>query len=319
LQQNQLKPLTGKVAIVTGAGRGLGRAEALALAAAGASVVVNDLGGGLFGQAAAAEVAESVAKEIRDAGGAAVANGDSVAEMDGGRRLIAAALAAYGRLDILVNNAGIVRPKPIWEMSEEDWDLVNAVHLKGHFTTVRHAAPLFREQRSGIIINTASESGLGHYGMSNYSAVKEGIVGFTRAIARDLGQFGVRCNAIRPRALTRMAVPEVFETLRMSQEVLGFAVHGNRWVGMDEDNPPEHVGAFVAWLCTDSAQRANGQTFFVGGGTVGLYSDPELERSMYRPDGWSIQELSKTAVREHLLDGVENRFRGRDFHEKAKK
>lgn len=304
------KPLSGQVAIVTGGGRGLGRAEALALAASGAAVVVNDWDGDLAGGAMEDSVAGNVVAEIIAAGGSAVANLDSVAEMAGGKRLIETAMDHFGRLDILVNNAGIARPKTILEMSEEDWDRVIAVHLKGHFTTVRHAAPIFARQRHGCIINTASESGLGHYGMSNYSAAKEGIVGFTRAVARDLGRYNVRCNAIRPRGMTRMATPEIFETLVVSQQELGYAVHGTRWVGLDENNPPENVGAFVIWLCTPGAAKANGYTFFVGGDEIGLYSDPTLVRSFSRPGGWSLEQLCDPKLEQQLLEGVENKFRG---------
>ena len=186
------KRFAGKVAVVTGAGRGIGRCEALLLAQQGAKVVVNDLGGAPTGEGADKSVAQMVADEIKAAGGEAVANTDSVTTMEGGKAIIDSAIKNFGRLDILINNAGNLRPKPIWEMTEQDWDLVINVHLKGTFTCTRHAAPIFREQRSGVIVNTASESGLGHYGMANYSAAKEGIVGFTRTVARDLGQFNVQ-------------------------------------------------------------------------------------------------------------------------------
>jgi 3-oxoacyl-[acyl-carrier protein] reductase len=303
--------LAGKVAVVTGAGRGLGRVEALALAAHGAKVVVNDLGADELGQGAESSVAEAVVREIKSMGGYAVANGDNVAHMAGGQRIIEAALDTFGRLDILVNNAGIVRPKVIWEMSEVEWDAVIAVHLKGHFTTVRHAAPIFCKQHSGVILNTASESGLGHYAMSNYSAAKEGIIGFTRAIARDLGRFNVRCNAMRPRGITRMAIPEVIETIRYSQEVLGIAAHGDRWVSGLGETPPENVAQFVVWICSDSAANVNGRDFFVGGGTVSLYSEPDRERSVYREGGWTPDELDKDEVREYLVGNLENNFLGR--------
>src|SRR5208282_1747194 len=162
--------LLGKVAIVTGAGRGIGRAEALLLAREGAKVVVNDTGGSAQGEGVDESVAAQVVKDIRAAGGEAVANHDSVALMEGGGRIVKTALDAFGRLDILINNAGNARPRVIYNLTEEDWDSVIAVHLKGHFTTIRYAAPIFREQRSGVIVNTGSESGLGHLGQSNYSA-----------------------------------------------------------------------------------------------------------------------------------------------------
>ena len=302
--------LSGKVAIVTGAGRGLGRAEALALAAAGARVVVNDLGGGVFGGGASSEVAEAVVKEIHDSGADAVANGDDIATMDGARRLVHTALDTFGRLDILVNNAGIVRPAPIWEMTETDWDLTAAVHLKGHFATTRYAAELFKAQRGGVIINTASESGLGHWGMSNYSAAKEGIVGFTRSIARELGSYGVRCNAMRPRGVSRFATPELAETVRISQQDLGFPAVGDMWVGPDVEMPPEQVGAFVVWLCSDAAVAANGQVFVVGAGEVGIYPEPKPVRTIAIGSETDIDGVRALILEGGLLDGVENRFLG---------
>lgn len=298
--------LEEKVAIVTGAGQGIGRAEALALAEAGAHVVVNDLAPREDG----VDHAANVVAEIRASGGQAVACHESVASFAGGARIVQAAMDSFGRLDILVNNAGFARPASIMEMTEEEWDSVIAVHLKGHFATVRHAAPILCSQRSGVIVNTASESGLGHYGMANYSAAKEGIVAFTKSVAREVSQYGVRCNAIRPRALTGMGSDKLFETLRMSQDVLGFPVHGNRAVRLDEDNPPDSVGRFVAWLCGDAASAANGETFFVGGGTVGWYSEPELARSLYKADGWSAQDLTAPGAQAYLLEGIRDRFRG---------
>src|SRR5579885_1890263 len=198
--------LAGKVAIVTGAGRGIGRAEALLLAQEGAAVVVNDLGGNTDGTGHDGGPADQVVAEIKAAGGRAVANYANVAEMAGGESMVKTALDTFGRLDILVNNAGILRDRMVFNMSEDEWDDVVDVHLKGHFTTIKAAGVIFRQQRSGRIINTSSTSGLGNMGQANYSAAKEGIVGFTRTVARDLGRYGVRVNAIRPRAIdTRLA------------------------------------------------------------------------------------------------------------------
>ena len=304
------KRLVGKVAVVTGAGRGIGCAEAMLLAREGAKVVVNDVGCDVPGRGADKSIAQKVVDEIRGEGGEAVANSDSVATMEGGRQIIATALETFGRLDILINNAGIVRPRVIYEMAEDDWDSIIAVHLKGHFTTIRHAAPIFREQRSGVIINTASQSGLGHYAMANYSAAKEGIVGLTRTVARDLGQYNVRCNAIRPIAITRMnTVSELFETVRISQEVLGIPAMGNWWVSIAvEEYTPEQVAVLAVWLCTDAATQVNGRTFQVGGSQIGLYSEPELIRTIFEPKCWNLDILDSPAARNNLIGNLHNAF-----------
>src|SRR5271156_3687913 len=298
------KRLAGKVAIVTGAGNGIGRAEALLLARQGAKVVVNDLGGDTKGDGHDLGIAQKVVQEIQAFGGEAVANGDSVASFQGGANIVNTAIKNFGRLDILINNAGNSRSRVIYNLTEEDWDAVIAVHLKGCFNTVRHAAPIFREQRSGVIINTGSESGLGHFGQANYSAAKEGIVGFTRTVARDLGRFGIRCNAIRPRATdTRLAGGEGGgeEAGKKLAQSFGKNVIGNR--GFTTPRPPraEEVAALVAWLCTDSMAGVNGRTFQIGGGEVGLWSEPELIRASFREEGWDIDSLDKQVMRDYLL------------------
>ncbi|MGO9056757.1 MAG: SDR family NAD(P)-dependent oxidoreductase [Candidatus Binataceae bacterium] len=299
------KRLAGKVAIVTGAGNGIGRAEALLLARQGAKVVVNDLGGDTKGEGQDIGIAQKVVQEIRDFGGEAVANGDSVASFQGAANIINTAIKTFGRLDILINNAGNSRSRVIYNLSEEDWDAVIAVHLKGCFNTVRHAAPIFREQRSGVIINTGSESGLGHFGQANYSAAKEGIIGFTRTIARDLGRFGIRCNAIRPRAMdTRLAGGEGGgeEAGKKLAQSFGKNVIGNRGFTSPRRPTAEEVAALVVWLCTDSMAGVNGRTFQIGGGEVGLWSEPELVRASFREEGWDIDSLDKPALREYLLE-----------------
>jgi NAD(P)-dependent dehydrogenase (short-subunit alcohol dehydrogenase family) len=281
------------------------------LAREGAKVVVNDLGCDVFGRGIDRSIAQSVVDEIRGEGGEAVANSDNVATMEGARGIITKALEAFGRLDIVINNAGIMRPGLIYEMPDEDWDSVVAVHLKGHFATIRHAAPIFREQRSGVIVNTASQSGLGHYGMANYAAAKEGIVGLTRTVARDLGQYNVRCNAIRPFAGTRMtAASEVLETIRISQSVLGIPALGNHWIRRvtADDIPPGQVAVLAVWLCTDAAAQVNGRTFQVGGGEIGLYSEPELVRTIWGPKGWNLDTLDALGTRTYLIGDLHNQF-----------
>ncbi len=293
---------------MTGAGRGIGRAEALLLAQEGAKVVVNDLGGNTDGAGGDQSVAQGVVDEIRAAGGAAVANHDSVATMQGGANIVKTAIDSFGRLDILINNAGNVRPRIIYNMSEDDFDAVIAVHLKGCFTTTRHASVIFREQKSGVILNTASESGLGHLGQSNYSAAKEGIVGFTRTIAQDLGRYGVRCNAIRPRAATRLGTPEAVEAmLRIQDTYKQGALGGHRVDQSFLENKPEQVAALAVWLCTDAASNVNGRTFQVGGDEVGLYREPEVSRSLCHEGGWSLDTLDQYATSQ-LIGDVQNPF-----------
>ena len=282
--------LAGKVAIVTGAGRGIGREEALLLASQGAKVVVNDVG------RHPGETAQDVVNRIREMGGESEANTDSVASMEGAARLIDTAVAKFGRLDILVNNAGVIAPGEVSNLSEEDWDKVIAVHLKGTFATIRHASPVFKRQRSGVIVNTGSESGLGHPAMGNYSAAKEGIVGLTRTAARELGRFGIRCNAIRPRAITE-GTSEYFERFNRWQplaDALGRYYLGARGHVGGEIRPTA-VATLVVWLCSDAAANVNGRTFYVGGDEIGLWSEPELTRSLSREGGWTLDTLDSFA------------------------
>ena len=295
--------LEGKVAIVTGAGRGIGRGEALLLAEEGARVVVNDLGGSEAGEGSDASPADQVMAEIVAAGGEAVANYDSVATMEGGERIVQTALDNFGRLDILINNAGILRDRMVFNMSEAEWDSVIAVHLKGHFTTTKHASIVFRQQRWGRIVNTGSESGLGNMGQANYAAAKEGIVGMTRTLALDLGRYGVTANAIRPRAGTRLTLsPELREAMQRAR--------ASRQSGESSDGDggdsgagqagsqldalaPEAVAPLVVYLCTDSAANVNGRDFVVGGDEVSLMTMPTKQASIHREGGWDLASLER--------------------------
>jgi 3-oxoacyl-[acyl-carrier protein] reductase len=301
--------LEGKVAVVTGGGRGIGREELLLLVREGAKVVVNDLGTSPQGIGDDASVAAQMVEEIRTLGGEAVANADTVATMEGGRRIVECAMDHFGRLDILINNAGTTRLAPIYEMTEEDWDSVHLVNTKGVFTTVRHASPIMIKQGSGVIINTSSASGLGHLHMSNYASSKEAVVGFTRSIARDLGPFGIRCNAIRPMAATRMASPEIAETMRISQRKLGIPAVGGEWLtGNSGGMKAEQVAALVVWLTTDSAKNVNGRTFMIARQEIGLYSEPESVRTAFHPEGWDIDALDQPAARSFLTGALRNIF-----------
>ncbi len=301
--------LEGKVAIVTGAGRGIGRGEALLLAAEGAAVVVNDLGGAPDGTGASSSPADEVVEEIRKAGGKAVANYDNVATMQGGESIVKTALDSFGRLDILVNNAGILRDRMVFNMSEEEWDAVIAVHLKGHFATIKPAGVIFRQQRSGRIVNTGSSSGLGNMGQANYSAAKEGIVGLTRTVARDLGRYGVTCNAIRPGAATRMTLsPEMAEAARRA-EAAGIRRGGT---GTLADLKPEAIAPLVVYLCTDAAQNVNGRDFAVSGRQIGLYTIPTVEKAIYAPgEMWTLDELEQIFPRT-IGAGLRNEFGPRE-------
>jgi len=292
--------LKGKVAIVTGAGRGIGRGEALALAAEGAKVVVNDLGGAADGSGADKAPADEVVAEIKKMGGEAVANYDTVATMEGGEKIVQTAIDTFGRLDILVNNAGILRDRMVFNMTEEEWDAVIDVHLKGHFTTTKHACAIFRQQRSGRIINTSSTSGLGNMGQANYSAAKEGIVGLTRTVARDMGRYGVTCNSIRPGAGTRMTLSPEMEDARKKREAAGMG--GPPRI---EIPPPEAIAPFVVFLCTDEAANINGYDFNVRGGEVHLMSQPVAVKSIYKGGIWTVDELCELAPRS-LAEGLVN-------------
>jgi 3-oxoacyl-[acyl-carrier protein] reductase len=308
-KQHNVKRLAGKVAIVTGAGRGIGRCEALLLAAEGAKVVVNDVFVENRGGADEAQIAERVVSEIRAEGGEAVVNCDSVASMPGAERIVNTALREFGRLDILINNAGNVRPGNIYEMNEYDWDRVIQTHLKGAFAMIRFASPILCRQGSGAIVNTGSESGLGHATMANYSAAKEGVIGLTRSVARELGRFGVRCNAIRPRALTQSVQSlgrTAFWQAQSLERALGKFSLGNRG-NIRTEGAPERVAPLVVWLCTDAAKNVNGRTFYVCGDEIGLFSEPELVCSLSRPGGWDLDMLDDYA-RERLIGDLNNDF-----------
>jgi 3-oxoacyl-[acyl-carrier protein] reductase len=313
--------LEGKVAVVTGAGRGIGREEALLFASEGAKVVVNDLGGDPTGGGGDPSVAQAVVDQIRSAGGDAVIDTTSVSSWEGGKKVVQAAIDAFRRIDILSNNAGIARPARIDQMAEEDWDLLCAVHLKGYISAIRHAAPYFIEQHSGIIVNKSSPSGYGHYAMSAYSACKEGVTGLTRSVARDLGQFGVRCNAVRPiTGSSNMGTPALLETLEVS-EGLGIPFCWNRWMATPQAVEPtgKHVAAATVWLCTDETANMNGREVFISGAEMGLLPEPQIDRAVFCADGWSLDALENPAIRDYLIGDVRNRFAGnKDNTPKAK-
>lgn len=282
--------LDGRVAIITGAGRGIGREHALLFAAEGAKVVVNDLGGSLDGSSSAASPAEEVVAEIKAMGGEAVANHDNVANWEGGARLVQCALDAFGDLHVLVNNAGILRDRVLVNLSEDDWDAVIHVHLKGHFVPTRHAANYWREQAKAgktvkaSIINTSSTSGLlGNIGQSNYGAAKAGIAAFTVIIAEELGRYGVRANAIAPAARTRMteSTPGLSDHVVKPADAAVFDV----W-------DPANISPLVATLAMEDCE-ATGQVFFVQGGTVRKFQNWTMTDTLEKNDRWDVAELAQ--------------------------
>ncbi len=276
------KRLDGKVAIVTGAGRGIGREIALDLARHGARVVVNDLGGAADGTGSG-RVADDVVSEIRASGGDAAASHDSVATVEGGKRIFETALAAFGACDILVNNAGILRDKTIFSMEESDWDAVIAVHLKGHFCCSQPFARYIREtRRTGCrIVNFSSVSGLfGNFGQSNYGAAKAGIAGFSRVLALELAKFGATVNTISPGAATRMTIP----------------LMEGRGVTVDPGNPlvgPQQIAPIVTWLVSPGAENVTAQIFHASRGQVAIMQQPALIRAFQTDQLWTQEDLDR--------------------------
>src|SRR5262245_35710136 len=286
------KRLEGRAAVVTGAGRGIGRAIAELLAAEGAAVVVNDLGGAVDGTGASRGAADEVVDAIRSRGGRAVASYDSVADFAAAERIVGTAVKEFGAIDILVNNAGILRDRMLFNMSEEEWDAVIAVHLKGTFNCTRHATRLMRERRQGRVVSISSTSGVyGNSGQANYGAAKDGIAGLTRVAARDVGRYGITVNAVCPGAMTRMSqtVPDSARTARASRGIsTGFS---ERAFPLGHFGP-ENVAPFVAYLATDAAANVNGQTFLVMAGLVALLSYPAPARTISKDSRWTPEEIA---------------------------
>ena len=281
-----------KVAIVTGSGRGIGRGVAKLMAAEGAQVVVADPGVNVDGSGFDLSFADQVVKEITEAGGSAVPCHESVATMQGGEGIVQTAIDSFGRLDIVVTCAGILRDRMVFNMTEQEWDDVISVHLKGTFTVVKHACILFRQQRSGRVITFSSTSGLyGNSGQANYGAAKDGIAGFTRVVARDMGRYGVTTNAISPSAETRMTVGVLDESraLRSRRGIVspgGDATEGVR-------GEPDDVAPFAVWLASQEAAHVNGHVFHVAGGLVTLLNEPEPVKTMHKDGRWTVDEIAR--------------------------
>jgi NAD(P)-dependent dehydrogenase (short-subunit alcohol dehydrogenase family) len=283
--------LDGMVALVTGAGRGIGREHALLLASEGAAVVVNDLGGGSDGTGSGESPAEQVAAEIRELGGRAIANADDVADAVGAARIVDSAISEFGRLDVVVNNAGILRDRVLVNLSDDDWDLVVRVNLRGTFLVTRAAANHWRERSKAgeevraSVINTSSESGVfGNPGQANYAAAKAAVASLTQVAAKELARYGVRVNAILPQARTRLTEGAFGEALAAKEGAF------DRW-------DPANVSPFVAYLAGPSAQ-VTGEVFIVGGSRIQRVKPWERDATWkLQTDGrWTVADLEKAVA-----------------------
>lgn len=280
--------LDGRVAVITGAGRGIGREHALLLASEGAKLVINDLGGATDGEGSDDAAAQLVATEIEERGGIAVANGDDVADWEGGQRLIATALETFGALHILVNNAGILRDRVLVNMTEDDWDSVMRVHLRGHFVPTRFAAAYWRERAKAgepvhaSVINTTSTSGLfSNPGQTNYGAAKSGLATFTEIAAKELTRYDVRVNAIAPVARTRLTLSTPGLEERIAAPVDPYAF--DEW-------DPANISPLVAWLSTEEC-NVSGRVFLVKGGQIGVFSPWTIAREINQSQRWTLDQL----------------------------
>jgi NAD(P)-dependent dehydrogenase (short-subunit alcohol dehydrogenase family) len=304
--------LEGKVIALTGAGRGIGRECALLAASEGARIVVNDPGVNPDGSGHDDGPAAQVAEEIKKAGGQAVANFADVSSMDGGESVIKSALDAYGKLDGLINLAAILRDRMVFNLTEQEWDDVIRVDLKGHFTTIKPAAVVMRQQRYGRIINYSSVSGLqGNSGQANYGAAKAGVAGLTRVAARDLGRYGVTVNCIAPGASTRLTatVPQASRELRAQRGIAGGGAPTPAAAAApaaDALRGPDMVAPMTIYLLLDEAWNINGRIFQVAGGMVGLIQDmyPPF-RQIHKNGKWTLDEL-RNLVPANLMAGISN-------------
>ena len=287
--------LAGRVAIVTGSGGGIGRGVAMLMAEEGASVVVNDFGGNVDGTDQSSTPAEKVVAEIQAAGGTAVPNFDSVASYEGAANIVKTAIDSFGRVDILCHLAGILRDRMVFNMTEEEWDGVLAVHLKGAFNTVRNVVPHMIQQNYGRICLFSSGSGLGSSGQANYSAAKEGMVGFARSLARELDPHGISVNAIYPGGATRMTgtVPDSARELRVARGIIGGGGTARRAQTPEGARDAENNAPKVVYLCTEAGGQVTGQVIGTSGWQMSLYSPRHVIRSIHKDGRWTVDELEE--------------------------
>jgi 3-oxoacyl-[acyl-carrier protein] reductase len=296
--------LEGKAAVVTGAGRGIGREVAKLLAAQGAAVVVNDPGVGRGGEKTDERPADDVVAEIKKAGGKALANYDSVAEYLKGGLMVKQCVDAFGRIDILVNLAGNLRERMIWNMSEDDFDSVISVHLKGHWNMCHHAVKYMRQAGHGRIVNFSSDAYKGSVGQCNYSAAKAGIIGLTRSIAKEAARYGITANAVCPSADTRMTLTEAVKANRKRKFEEGLMTKAE-YERTLIPRGPEFIAPMVVYLCLDQADYINGQVFHVEKGRINTYYFGEDLKSLHKGgDGmFDLDELIED-VPTSLMNGI---------------
>ena len=297
--------LKGKNAVVTGGAGGIGREVCLALAAEGANILANDIGAARDGSGAGGEPVDKVVEEIKERGVKGIANYDSVVDFAAAEQLIKACVDEFGRIDILVNCHGNLRDRMIWNMTEDEWDSVMYVHLKGTFNTCRHACVLMREQRSGRIINVTSDAWRGTMGHVNYGAVKGGIVSLTRSIAREMGRYGVTANCFAPVAATRMTLND--EVIQGTWKRVEAGVMTKEQAEQVLNMPgPEFIPPIIVYLATDEAANINGQVFHAEKGRIAIYSEPIEVRAIYKEEGNFTMEELIDAVPKTLLQGYIN-------------
>ena len=271
-----------RVAIVTGAGNGLGKAYALELGKRGAKVVVNDLGGAVDGSGSANSPADDVVNEIIENGGEAVANYDSVGTKDGGESIVQTAIDSFGTVDAVINNAGILRDKTLFNMEESDWDAIMAVHLKGHFNCTKPFVCYIRETNrlNCTIINMSSVSGLiGNFGQTNYGAAKAGIAGFSRSLSMEMAKYKCTVNTISPGAATRLTIDLM--------KAAGREVDESDW-----KQGPQQIAPVITWLCSEEANEVTNQIFHISQGNVGIMQQPAVIKSYKSDDIWSLEKLN---------------------------